>query len=105
MDHGEPLKHVVIGLSRGIEIEHKEEEKKEDEKKEEVYEIKHEEHHHQGEGGFGGSDFKTPVDVHHEKPVHLKVLTKNFMSFIMKILQKFFTSHLMYILYEGHFQL
>lgn len=28
--------------------------------------------------GFGGSDFKTPVDVHHEEEVHLKVCTKSF---------------------------
>lgn len=24
--------------------------------------------------GFGGSDFKTPVDVHHEEVIHLKVI-------------------------------
>ncbi|KAK9885927.1 hypothetical protein WA026_013805 [Henosepilachna vigintioctopunctata] len=29
-------------------------------------------HHEQGKGGFGGSKFITPVDIHHEEVVHLK---------------------------------
>ncbi|RZC34626.1 hypothetical protein BDFB_008692, partial [Asbolus verrucosus] len=69
---------TVIGLSRGIEVgrhhgggggegggggrgeEHRE---------------RGEEHRHRerGEGGFGGSHFNTPVDVHHEEGIHLKV--------------------------------
>ncbi|XP_045462870.1 adult-specific cuticular protein ACP-22-like [Harmonia axyridis] len=30
------------------------------------------EHKEQGKGGFGGSKFITPVDIHHEQAVHLK---------------------------------
>lgn len=66
--HYEPLRTFVIGLSRGQEEEKKggggggggEGGQGGGEKKE-------------GEGGFGGSYFGTPVDIHKEEAIHLKV--------------------------------
>lgn len=70
LGHSQPLEHHIIGLSRGIEIENG-----------------GEEGGHEGGGGgeggseggngesigFTGSHFNTPVDVHHEKEIKLKV--------------------------------
>lgn len=64
LGHHQPLDHYVIGLSGGYEEEshHKQEQQEH-----------HKEEHKEESLGFTGSDFKTPVDVHHEEEVHIKV--------------------------------
>lgn len=75
--HHQPLDHYVIGLSGGIE-EHEGEEDQGHQEQHGHYEHHdqhehHEEKHKEHSIGFTGSDFKTPVDVHHEKEIHIKV--------------------------------
>ncbi|CAH1119902.1 unnamed protein product [Phaedon cochleariae] len=70
LGHHQPLDHHIIGLSRGQEEEEKHHEEKHQEEKH--HEEKHHEEKHHDSIGFTGSDFHTPVDVHHEKEVHLK---------------------------------
>lgn len=73
LGHHQPLDHYTIGLSGGYE-----EEGEEHGDGQGGGEEGHKEEEHKGEGslGFTGSDFKTPVDVHHEKEIHLKVSTQ-----------------------------
>ncbi|KAJ8969737.1 hypothetical protein NQ317_006398 [Molorchus minor] len=82
LGHAQPLGHYLIGLSRGIEEDQGGEEG-------ESGGSGGEEGHyfslgggggdgggneggHEGSIGFTGSHFNTPVDVHHEKAIHLK---------------------------------
>lgn len=71
--HGEPLKHYIVGLSRGEEEEHHHGGEGGGEGGSGGEGGGEGGHHHQGSGGFGGSHFGTPVDVHHEEVIHLKV--------------------------------
>ncbi|XP_023014335.2 adult-specific cuticular protein ACP-22 [Leptinotarsa decemlineata] len=67
LGHHQPLEHHIIGLSRGGE------EEEHYGGGEEGGHGGHEEQSYKGESiGFSGSDFRTPVDVHHEKEIHLK---------------------------------
>lgn len=78
LGHHQPLHHYTIGLSGGFEEEsgHGKHEGGEESHKEEE--------HKEGSIGFTGSDFKTPVDVHHEEEVHLKVSYQIFILIIWK---------------------
>lgn len=67
LGHHQPLGHYTIGLSGGNE---EYEEQGNQGGGDEGHH--HQENHHQSIG-FTGSDFKTPVDVHHEHEVHIKV--------------------------------
>ncbi|CAG9864154.1 unnamed protein product [Phyllotreta striolata] len=69
--HHQPLDHHIYGLSGGEEHE-EEEEKHEEHHGYEEHKDEHKEEHHGHSLGFTGSNFKTPVDVHHEKEIHLK---------------------------------
>lgn len=72
LGHHQPLGHYVIGLSGGNEYEEEGGQGGQGEQ------GGNEGHHYQEHGhqsiGFTGSDFKTPVDVHHEHEVHIKVI-------------------------------
>lgn len=82
--HEEEERGDVIGLSRGIEVgRHRYGEEREREReREREHERERERERHEGGGGggggggeigFGGSHFITPVEIHHEDVVHLKV--------------------------------
>lgn len=70
LEHHQPLDHYTIGLSGGSE-EHEEEGSEGGFGGDEGH---HQEEHKHESLGFTGSDFKTPVDVHHEKEIHIKVI-------------------------------
>lgn len=73
MEHHKPLDHYVIGLSGGIEEKEGGENGGDEHHGHQENHEHHEEEHKRESIGFTGSDFKTPVEVHHEKEVHFKV--------------------------------
>ncbi|XP_074027832.1 adult-specific cuticular protein ACP-22-like [Leptinotarsa decemlineata] len=77
LGHHQPLEHHIIGLSRGEEeaehyggVEEAEHYGGVEEGGHGGYEAQS--YHNEKSIGFTGSDFNTPVDVHHEKEIHIK---------------------------------
>lgn len=67
------MEHHIIGLSRGIEIDHGGYEGGSEGGGDEGGQGGGDEGGHGESIGFTGSHFNTPVDVHHEKEIKLKV--------------------------------